>query len=161
MIICNGHHSRLCLSSQKCFCTVSRVVLAMRLFSVCRFSFANCAGNMSAKINTINIDSIHSRPPRNSRNKTRTIVTAASSSAIADIWFAFFREIMVCLSTKVSRINYGTGSKPPLCKGWQRPIRFTPIHPPRVTPCFAMASIMYSEHVGVNLHDGGKSGDIH
>jgi hypothetical protein len=54
----------------------------------------------------------------------------------------------------------GTGSYPPGCQGLQRQIRLNPIQPPLSTPYFRIASSVYCEHDGVNLHDGGKIGPI-
>jgi hypothetical protein len=38
-------------------------------------------------------------------------------------------------------------------------MRFAASHNPFINPCFFNAMIAYSEHVGVNLHEGGFSGD--
>lgn len=78
-----------------------------------------------------------------------------------------------CLSVKCAEVlrgcisftcllvsNYGTGSYPCPPHGWQRPIRFSASQKPLKGPCFFMASIAYSEQVGVYLHDGGSIGDM-
>ena len=56
---------------------------------------------------------------------------------------------------------YGTGSYPWPPQGWHRRIRRTVRYNPLNGPCFLNASIAYCEHVGVNLHEGGLSGDMH
>ncbi len=55
--------------------------------------------------------------------------------------------------------NHFTGSSPPLQKGWQRKIRFTPSQVPFNTPYFATASIVYVEQVGSKRQEGGKKGE--
>ena len=45
-----------------------------------------------------------------------------------------------------------TGSYPPGCHGWHRPIRFIAIHDPRPKPYTPMASCAYCEQVGANRH---------
>ena len=54
----------------------------------------------------------------------------------------------------------GTGSCPPAVHGLQRSRRHTASQPPRIRPCVRMASMAYSEHVGVNRQDGGRRGEI-
>jgi hypothetical protein len=44
--------------------------------------------------------------------------------------------------------------------GWQRRIRHNAFNPPRTTPNLSIASIAYSEHVGVKRHAGGNIGEI-
>lgn len=55
---------------------------------------------------------------------------------------------------------YGTGSYPPLQKGLHRATLITVSTSPFIIPCFFNASIAYTEHVGLNLQEGGKYGDM-
>ena len=55
---------------------------------------------------------------------------------------------------------YGTGSCPCLPQGWHLAILFAVNQPPLKGPCFFIASTPYCEHVGVNLQELPKSGDI-
>ena len=48
----------------------------------------------------------------------------------------------------------GTGSKPPACHGWHRPIRRMPIQTPRPRPWSSIASRVYSEQVGAKRQRG-------
>ena len=51
--------------------------------------------------------------------------------------------------------HQGTGSHPPLEKGWQRRIRQVPMKIPRMAPCFSKASRVYVEQVGMKRHFPG------
>ena len=53
----------------------------------------------------------------------------------------------------------GTGSCPPLQKGWQRRMRHTASPLPRRIPWRSIASIAYWLQVGENRHIGGFSGE--
>ncbi len=55
---------------------------------------------------------------------------------------------------------HGTGSYPPVQKGWQRKRRFVPNQIPDSTPYLATAWYVYSEHEGVNLQLGGSAGEM-
>ena len=44
----------------------------------------------------------------------------------------------------------GTGSCPPGCRGWQRPMRRAASQPPLIAPKRPIASIAYSEQLGTN-----------
>lgn len=62
----------------------------------------------------------------------------------------------VCLS-----MDYlGTGSAPPLWKGWHFTIRLHSNKIPLINPCFFKASTPYSEQVGWNLHVAPSRGDM-
>jgi len=50
---------------------------------------------------------------------------------------------------------YGTGSYPLPPHGWHRRNRFRVSHKPFTAPYFLRAIMAYSEHVGVNLQEGG------
>lgn len=54
----------------------------------------------------------------------------------------------------------GTGSCPPGCRGWQRPMRRIASQPPLSAPKRPMASIAYSEQVGTNRQRVPSSGLI-
>jgi len=54
----------------------------------------------------------------------------------------------------------GTGSYPLPPHGLQEAIRLNVNHPPFMGPCFLMASIPYTEQVGVYRHDGGRYGEM-
>jgi hypothetical protein len=54
----------------------------------------------------------------------------------------------------------GTGSKPQSPNGWQRSSRRSANQLPRSTPCVAMASIPYCEHVGAKRQTGRSHGEI-
>jgi len=52
----------------------------------------------------------------------------------------------------------GTGSYPPGCRGWQRPIRRSASQPPLTGPKRAIASMAYSEHDGTKRQRGPSIG---
>jgi len=54
----------------------------------------------------------------------------------------------------------GTGSYPLPPHGLQRSILHTLRYKPLNGPCLSMAVLAYSEHEGVNRHDGGVKGEI-
>lgn len=56
--------------------------------------------------------------------------------------------------------DYGTGSYPLPPHGLHLNMRHIASASPFMGPCFFNAWRAYSEHVGVNLHDGGVNGDI-
>jgi hypothetical protein len=54
-------------------------------------------------------------------------------------------------SNKIKQLNnfdYGTGSKPPGCSGWQRNSLLAARYPPFITPYLSTASYAYSEQLG-------------
>lgn len=57
--------------------------------------------------------------------------------------------------------SYGTGSYPLPPHGLQRNILHIARARPLTGPCFFNACLAYSEHVGVNRHEGGVNGDMH
>ncbi len=57
-------------------------------------------------------------------------------------------------------INYGTGSKPLPPHGLHDANLLSVNHPPLSAPYFFMASIPYSLHVGIYLHDAGNNGEM-
>lgn len=57
--------------------------------------------------------------------------------------------------------NYGTGSYPLPPHGLHLSMRHTASTRPLIGPCFLSACMAYSEHVGVNLHEGGVNGEMH
>ena len=73
----------------------------------------------------------------------------------------YFRTVGRIFRHRSSKPFYGTGSYPLPPQGWQRRIRFTPSQPPRITPYFITASIIYWLQVGVYRHEGGVRGDMH
>lgn len=56
---------------------------------------------------------------------------------------------------------YGTGSYPCPPHGWHLSMRRMARYIPLKGPCLRNASMAYWLHVGVNLHEGGVSGDMH
>lgn len=57
-------------------------------------------------------------------------------------------------------LPHGTGSCPPLQNGLHRSILHVPSQTPFTGPCFLTASSVYSEHDGVNRHEGGNNGEM-
>lgn len=55
---------------------------------------------------------------------------------------------------------HGSGSYPCPPQGWQRLMRFMVSQNPFINPYFLNASMLYWEHVGVNLHFGPSTGEI-
>ena len=56
--------------------------------------------------------------------------------------------------------SYGTGSYPDPPQGLQRNMRHMASARPFIGPCFFIASLAYSEQVGVKRHDGGVYGEM-
>ena len=54
----------------------------------------------------------------------------------------------------------GTGSYPPLHSGWHLKIRHKAKKQPLKLPCIRIASIAYSEQVGVNRQQGILAGEM-
>ncbi len=57
-------------------------------------------------------------------------------------------------------VFWGTGSYPPLQKGWQRIRRQATSRDPRTKPCVLKARAVYSEQVGWKRQEGGYKGEM-
>lgn len=56
--------------------------------------------------------------------------------------------------------DWGTGSKPPRARGWQRKSRHRANSPPLSAPNRSTASKAYSEQVGEKRQQGGFKGEM-
>ena len=92
-------------------------------------------------------------------------VAGPRGQSVADLLDAAVREAQVAIElaafvdqpgiddqrrSHVGSLGGGTGSCPPGCRGWQRPMRRIASQLPLSAPNRPMASIAYSEQVGTN-----------